>query len=158
MEMLDGLTAMQRERNLSVFGEGWALYAERLADEMGLYSNSQSLLGAVSASLLRAVRLVVDTGLHALGWRRQEAVEFMAAHVPLPERFLADEVDRYIVMPGQALSYLTGQRELLRLRDEASERLGSLFTLTGFHAAVLDSGSLPMPVLDAKLRRWASVV
>jgi uncharacterized protein (DUF885 family) len=158
MEMLDGLTAMQRERSLSVFGEGWALYAERLADEMDLYSSPENLLGAVSASLLRAVRLVVDTGLHALGWRRQEAVEFMAAHVPLPEPFLADEVDRYIVMPGQALSYLTGQRELLRLRDEASERLGSRFTLTGFHAAVLDSGSLPMPVLDAKLRRWASVV
>ena len=158
MEMLHDLTAMQRERNLSVFSEGWALYAEQLADEIGLYSDTESSLGSVSASLLRAVRLVVDTGLHALGWSRQDAIDFMAAHVPLPESFLADEVDRYIVMPGQALSYLTGKRELLRLRDAAAARLGSRFTLTGFHAAVLDSGSLPIPVLDDRLQRWVGAV
>jgi uncharacterized protein (DUF885 family) len=155
-QMLDELPAMQRQRFLPVFGEGWALYAEQLADEMGLYSDTESLLGAVSASLARAARLVVDTGLHALGWSRQQALEFMVAHVPQRESFLANEIDRYIVIPGQALSYLTGKRELLRLRDDASRQLGARFTLPGFHAAVLDSGSLPMPVLQDKICRWAA--
>jgi uncharacterized protein (DUF885 family) len=154
VQQLEELTAMQRERALSVFAEGWALYAEQLAEEMGLYSDIQGLLGAVSASLLRAARLVVDTGIHALGWSRQQAVEFLLAHVPLPESFLADEIDRYIAVPGQALSYLIGKRELLRLRDDAIRQLGARFTLRDFHTTVLDSGSLPMPVLQDKIRRW----
>ena len=156
IRILGGLPAMQRERGLPVFSEGWALYAEQLAEEMGLYSDAESLLGALAASLMRAARLVVDTGLHALGWSRQDALQFFVAHVPLPESFLANEIDRYIAFPGQALSYLIGKRELLRLRAEASHRLGARFTLPGFHAAVLDSGSLPMPVLDKKIRSWAS--
>jgi uncharacterized protein (DUF885 family) len=155
IRMLGELPAMQRERSLTVFSEGWALYAEQLAEEMGLYSDTESLLGAFAASLMRAARLVVDTGLHALGWSRQRALRFLVAHVPLPESFLANEIDRYIVIPGQALAYLTGKRELLRLRDDASHRLGPRFKLPAFHAAVLDSGSLPMPVLDAKIRSWA---
>jgi uncharacterized protein (DUF885 family) len=154
IEALDELPAMQRQRFLSVFGEGWALYAEQLAQETGLYSGTESLLGAVSASLARAARLVVDTGLHALGWTRRQALEFMVAHVPQPEPFLANEIDRYIVIPGQALSYLTGKREILRLRNDARRQLGARFTLPGFHAVVLDSGSLPMPVLQEKIRRW----
>ena len=154
IQKLDDLPAMQRQRGLSVFSEGWALYAEQLAEETGLYSNTESLLGAVAASLMRAARLVVDTGLHALGWSRQHALRFLVAHVPMPESFLANEIDRYIVVPGQALAYLTGKRELLRLREEASSRLGPRFTLPRFHAAVLDSGSLPMPVLKDKIRRW----
>jgi len=156
VQMLDGLPAMQRQRSLTVFAEGWALYAEQLAEEMGLYTDTESLLGEFAASLLRAARLVVDTGLHALGWSLGRAVEFMLAHVPLPEAFLDNEVDRYIVMPAQALSYLIGKRELMRMRDDASRRLGPRFGLPEFHAAVLDSGSLPMPVLEDKLRRWAA--
>jgi uncharacterized protein (DUF885 family) len=155
VQMLDDLPAMQRQRALTVFAEGWALYTEQLAEEMGLYADTESLLGEVSTSVMRAVRLVVDTGLHAFGWSRRRAFEFMVAHVPQPEPFLANEVDRYIVMPGQALSYLIGKRELVRLRDEASRRLGPRFTLPEFHSAVLDSGALPMRVLDEKLRRWA---
>lgn len=124
IQKLDDLPAMQRQRSLSVFSEGWALYAEQLAEETGLYSNTESLLGAVAASLMRAARLVVDTGLHALGWSRQHALRFLVAHVPMPESFLATEIDRYIVVPGQALAYLTGKRELLRLRAQASSRLG----------------------------------
>lgn len=155
VQQLDELPAMQRERALSVFGEGWALYAEQLAEEMGLYSDTESLLGSVSASLLRAARLVVDTGLHRLGWSRERALQFMVAHVPQPESFLANEIDRYIVFPGQALSYLIGKRELSRLRDDARRRLGARFTLPVFHTVVLDSGSLPMPVLQAKVLRWA---
>jgi uncharacterized protein (DUF885 family) len=156
LQMLDDLPAMQRQRSLTVFAEGWALYAEQLAEEMGLYSDTESLLGEFAASLLRAARLVVDTGLHALGWSLGRAVEFMVAHVPLPEAFLTNEVYRYIVMPAQALSYQIGKRELMRMRDDASRRLGPRFGLPEFHAAVLDSGSLPMPVLEDKLRRWAA--
>jgi len=156
IQMLSDLPAMQRQRDLSVFSEGWALYAEQLADEMGLYSHTEGLLGALAASLVRAARLVVDTGLHALGWSRQRALHFFVDHVPMPESVLANEIDRYIVLPGQALAYLIGKRELLRLRSEASGQLGPRFTLPRFHAAVLDSGSLPMPVLEDKIRRWAS--
>lgn len=152
---LDELPDMQRQRSLSVFSEGWALYAEQLADEMGLYPDTESRIGALVTSLLRAARLVVDTGLHALGWSRQHALDFCLAHVPMPEAFLADEVDRYIVYPAQAVTYLIGKRELLRLRREAEQRLGPRFALAEFHATVLDSGSLPMPVLDDKVRRWA---
>ncbi|MBV8217784.1 MAG: DUF885 domain-containing protein [Solirubrobacterales bacterium] len=155
VRMLEELPAMQRQRSLPVFSEGWALYAEQLAEEMGLYSGTEGLLGAIAASLMRAARLVVDTGLHALGWSRQQALDFMVAHVPMPESFLANEIDRYIVMPGQALAYLVGKREMLRLRNEARQRLGPSFTLCGFHATMLNSGSLPMPVLEDKIHRWA---
>ena len=156
VQMLDDLPAMQRQRSLAAFAEGWALYAEQLAEEVGLYLDTESVLGAISTSLMRAARLVVDTGLHALGWSRGQALDYYLAHVPMPEGFLASEIDRYIVMPGQALSYLIGKREVLRIRDEARDRLGPRFTLTGFHAAVLDSGSLPLPVLDQKIQAWAS--
>jgi uncharacterized protein (DUF885 family) len=156
IQMLDELPAMQRQRSLAVFSEGWALYAEQLSEETGLYSDTESLLGAVTASLMRAARLVLDTGLHALGWSRGHALDYFVAHVPMPEPFLANEIDRYIVMPGQALSYLIGKREVLRLRDEATGRMGARFTLSDFHAAVLDSGSLPMPVLEDKIRRWST--
>jgi uncharacterized protein (DUF885 family) len=156
LQMLEDLPAMQRQRSLSAFAEGWALYAEQLAEETGLYNDTESVLGAVSTSLMRAARLVVDTGLHARGWSRQEALDYSVAHVPAPEAFLANEIDRYIVMPGQALSYLIGKREIVRLRDDARGRLGARFTLTGFHDTVLDSGSLPLPVLDRKIERWSS--
>jgi uncharacterized protein (DUF885 family) len=154
IRMLDDLPDMQRQRSLSVFSEGWALYAEQLADEMGLYAGLESRIGALVTSLLRAVRLVVDTGLHALGWSRQRAIDFCLAHVPMPEAFLANEVDRYIVYPAQAVTYLIGKREMIRLRGEAERRLGSRFALPAFHAAVLDSGSLPLPVVEDKMRRW----
>jgi uncharacterized protein (DUF885 family) len=156
LQMLDELPAMQRQRGLTVYLEGWALYAEQLAEEMGLYLGTESRLGSLGPALLRAARLVVDTGLHALGWSRRRALEFMVAHVPMPEAFLANEIDRYIVMPGQALSYLIGKREIVRLRDDARRRLGPRFALPDFHAVVLDSGSLPMVVLDEKVRTWAA--
>jgi len=97
---------------------------------------------------------VVDTGLHAFGWSREQALEFLAEHVPMPREFLAGEVDRYVVMPGQALAYLTGQLEILRIREEARRRLGPAFTLPAFHAAVLDHGSLPMPTLARSIAGW----
>jgi uncharacterized protein (DUF885 family) len=154
LELLTGLPALQRQRSLAVFSEGWGLYAEQLAEEAGLYTDDRGLLGSVSASLMRAARLVVDTGIHAYGWSRERALEFMAEHVPMPREFLADEIDRYVVMPGQALAYLTGKLEILRIRDDARQRLGPAFSLPAFHGAVLDHGSLPMPTLARSITHW----
>jgi uncharacterized protein (DUF885 family) len=154
LQLLDELPALQRQRSLPVFSEGWGLYAEQLAGETGLYADDRGLLGQVSAALMRAVRLVVDTGLHAYGWSRERAVAYAVDHVPMPPEFMAAEVDRYIVMPGQALAYLTGKLEIERLRDDARRRLGPAFSLAGFHAAVLDHGSLPMPTLARGIGAW----
>jgi uncharacterized protein (DUF885 family) len=154
LQLLTDLPALQRQRSLAVFSEGWGLYAEQLAEESGLYADDRGLLGSITASLMRAARLVVDTGLHAFGWSRERALEFMAEHVPMPREFLADEIDRYVVMPGQALAYLTGKLEILRIREEARRRLGPAFSLPAFHAAILDHGSLPMPVLHRSIDGW----
>src|SRR5215472_16923827 len=154
LQRLTGLPALQRQRGLSVFSEGWGLYAEQLAEEAGLYDGDRALLGAISASLMRAARLVVDTGIHAFGWSRERALDYLAEHVPMPREVLAPEIDRYVVMPGQAVSYLTGKLEILRIRDEARQRLGPAFSLPAFHAAILDHGSLPMPVLARSIADW----
>ena len=154
LQLLTELPAMQRQRSLPVFSEGWGLYAEQLAEEAGLYLDERGLLGSISTSLMRAARLVVDTGLHFYGWSREQALEFLTAHVPMPREFLAAEVDRYVVIPGQALAYLTGKLEIIRIREQAQQRLGSGFSLAAFHAAVLDHGSLPMPVLNRSIAGW----
>ena len=137
-------------------GEGWGLYAERLADEFGLYSDDIQRIGMFGCAAFRAVRLVVDTGLHARGWSRARAREFTLAHSPMPEDFVDAEIDRYIALPGQALGYLVGQREILRLRDEARARLGAAFDIRDFHSAVLDHGSLPLAVLGQVVAEWAA--
>jgi uncharacterized protein (DUF885 family) len=154
LQLLDALPALQRQRSLPVFSEGWGLYAEQLAEEAGLYADDRGLLGAVTASLMRAVRLVVDTGLHAFGWSREQAAAYAVEHVPMPPEFMAAEIDRYIVMPGQALAYLTGKLEIERLRADARRRLGPAFSLPAFHAAVLDHGSLPLPTLRTSIAAW----
>jgi uncharacterized protein (DUF885 family) len=154
LQLLTGLPALQRQRGLPVFSEGWGLYAEQLAEEAGLYADDRGLLGSVSTALMRAVRLVVDTGIHSFGWSRERALEYAADHVPMPREFMAAEIDRYVVMPGQALAYLTGKLEITRLREEARRRLGSAFSLPAFHAAVLDHGSLPMPTLARSIGAW----
>jgi uncharacterized protein (DUF885 family) len=154
LQAIASLTAMQRDREVNVFSEGWGLYAEQLADEIGLYSGTEALIGATTMALMRAARLVIDTGLHARGWSRDRAVEYFGAHVPLPPRFCASEVDRYISWPGQALSYQTGKQQILRIRENNRSRLGESFSLPAFHSQLLDSGCLPIPVLEAKLARW----
>jgi len=154
LQLLTSLPALQRQRSLPVFSEGWGLYAEQLAEETGLYADDHALLGSFCTSLMRAARLVVDTGIHAFGWSREQALEFLVDHVPMPREFLAGEVDRYVVMPGQALAYLTGKLEILRLREAARDRLGPAFSLPDFHAAVLDHGSLPMSALDRSIAGW----
>ena len=154
LQLLTDLPALQRQRSLPVFSEGWGLYAEQLAEEAGLYADDRGLLGSISTSLMRGARLVVDTGIHAFGWSRERALEFLVEHVPMPREFLAAEIDRYVVMPGQALAYLTGKLEILRIREDAERRLGPAFSLPAFHAAVLDHGSLPMPALARSITGW----
>jgi uncharacterized protein (DUF885 family) len=134
--------------------EGWGLYSERLADEMGLYSDDLARMGLFTADSWRASRLVVDTGLHALGWTRQEAVDFLSEHTPLPRIEVESEVDRYIAYPGQALAYMVGRREIVRLRTAATETLGDRFDLKEFHDLVLRVGILPLPALARTVERW----
>jgi uncharacterized protein (DUF885 family) len=156
MQLLPDLPLLLTGFYVVPHGEGWGLYAERLADEFGLYSDEMQRLGMLGCAAWRAVRLVVDSGLHARGWSRARAREFALAHSPMPEDFVDAEIDRYIALPGQALGYLVGQREILRLRDEARARLGAAFDIRDFHSAVLDHGSLPLAVLGQVVAEWAA--
>jgi uncharacterized protein (DUF885 family) len=140
----------------TAFVEGWALYTERLADDMGLYQTDLDRLGMLASDSWRACRLVVDTGLHALGWTRQQAIDFMNAHAPVSREEIVVEVDRYIGMPGQALAYKVGQREILRLRDEARAKLGPGFDIKAFHDAVLGGATISLRVLRDRVASWAA--
>ena len=149
---LTGVPDFRKHIHNSAYAEGWGLYTERLADEMGLYSGPVDRIGMFAADSMRACRLVVDTGLHALGWSREQAVEFMVGNSPLAEGVVRPEIDRYIVTPGQATSYMVGRVEIDRMRAQAQERQGAAFSVKDFHSAVLDSGSLPLGVLDDVVR------
>lgn len=138
----------------SGFGEGWALYSERLAKEMGLYSTDLYQFGDLGEQALRAARLVVDPGLAVLGWSRQQALDYMVAHVPESRVALESEVDRYIADPGQATAYMIGRLEIERLRREAETRLGKEFDIREFHDRVLESGSVPLSFLHSHIEAW----
>jgi len=140
------------------FNEGWGLYSERLAEEMGLYSGDLALLGMLSFAALRACRLVIDTGVHHFGWSREQAVEFGWQHTATTREHIGSEVDRYICWPGQALAYTIGQREIVRLRERSQSALGDRFDIVAFHGAVLGSGALPLGVLDRNIARWTAGV
>lgn len=141
---------------LCAFNEGWGLYAERLADEIGLYSSPVTRLGMLSFAALRACRLVVDTGMHHLGWSRQQAIDFMESHTATTSANARNEIDRYIAWPGQALAYVTGKREIVRLRERARQALGPRFDLRAFHHAVLRNGAIPLTLLDEEIERWTA--
>lgn len=138
----------------SGFGEGWGLYSERLADELGLFSSDVDRMGLLSNEALRAARLVVDAGMHALGWTRQQAIDYMIANTAESRDDVVSEVDRYIAVPGQATSYMLGNLEIRRLREEAASRLGAAFDLRAFHDLVLEDGAVPLSLLRAKVERW----
>lgn len=138
----------------SGFGEGWGLYAEELANEMGLYSGDLAQLGRLSASAFRAARLVVDPGLHVLGWSREQAIDYMLAHTVNSRETATSEVDRYIINPGQATAYMMGRLEISRLRAEAERRLGPSFDVRAFHDRVLGQGRVPLPFLREEIERW----
>jgi uncharacterized protein (DUF885 family) len=151
---LEGLPVFQRMLGSTAFSEGWGLYAERLSDEMGLYSGDLDRFGILSYDAWRAGRLVVDTGMHALGWSRDRAIRFLVEHTALGENNIENEVDRYIVWPGQALAYKIGQLEILRLREMARDRLGARFDIKGFHDAALGSGAVSLPALAQLIEGW----
>jgi uncharacterized protein (DUF885 family) len=151
---LTGLPEFRRHLGVTAFDEGWGLYTERLADEMGLYSSDLDRLGVLSFDAWRACRLVLDTGLHALGWSRQQAIDYMTENSPVAVNNIVNEVDRYIVWPGQALAYKTGQLEILRLRAWARNALGARFDIRAFHDAVLGQGAVPLPVLGSLVARY----
>ncbi len=154
----EGLPALRAYLGDNAFVEGWALYSERLADELGLYSSDLDRLGMLSFDAWRACRLVVDTGLHAMGWTRDEAIAYMTANTLLAENNVVNEVDRYIAWPGQALGYKLGQLEILRLRALARARLGADFSLAEFHDRVLGNGALALEVLADEIERWLAGV
>jgi uncharacterized protein (DUF885 family) len=149
------LPRFRRLAEFTAFVEGWALYTERLADEMGLYSGDLERFGMLSFDSWRACRLVVDTGIHAMGWSRDRAVEFMRDNSPLAFNNVENEVDRYIAMPGQALAYMVGRLEIERLRAEAEAKLGAEFNVMGFHDALLEHGSVPLNTLSRLMDEWA---
>src|SRR5579859_3275156 len=138
----------------SAYGEGWALYAEQLGKEVGFYQDPVSDYGRLSSELFRAVRLVVDTGIHAKGWSRDQVVEFMRKSGAVDEPTIQSETDRYISWPAQALSYKLGQLKIRELRDRAQKELGSRFDIRTFHDEMLDGGTLPLDLLEARTDKW----
>jgi len=151
---LEGLPMVRRHMGIGAFVEGWGLYAEQLADEMGMYSSDTQLLGKLSFDAWRSARLVVDTGLHAMGWSRDRAIRYLEEHTLADHRNIENEVDRYISWPGQALGYKLGELEILKLRSEAKAALGSRFNLATFHDLVLNDGPITLPLLRAKIEAW----
>jgi uncharacterized protein (DUF885 family) len=158
-QTLTELPAYRRYLDAEVCGyvEGWGLYSERLADEMGLYTSDLARLGMLSFDALRACRLVVDTGMHHLGWSRQRAMQFMWDNTATTHANVRNEIDRYISWPGQALAYMIGRREIRRLRSVAENRLGSRFDLRAFHGAVLGNGAVPLGVLEQVVLGWIDI-
>jgi uncharacterized protein (DUF885 family) len=138
----------------SAFVEGWALYSESLGDDLGMYKDPYSRFGQLSYEMWRAVRLVVDTGMHSMGWSRDQAIQFFKDNTGKTDQDITVEVDRYIVWPGQALAYKIGQLKIRELRTEAEHRLGAKFNVRTFHDAVLENGALPLNVLEPRVRQW----
>ena len=151
---LGDLPAFRRELGFTAFVEGWALYAETLGLEIGLYPDAASRFGYLQMQVFRAARLVVDTGLHAFGWPREQAIDYLVATTGLDRALCAAEVDRYTASPGQALAYMTGQLKIVELRRRAEARLADRFDLRRFHNVVLDQGALPLPVLETVVDAW----
>jgi len=144
----------RRTLNHSAFAEGWGLYSERLGKEVGFYENPYSDFGRLGYEMWRAVRLVVDTGIHAFGWTRQQAVDYLSSHTALTEKSINDQIDRYISWPGQALSYKIGEIKIRQLRAKAEQALGKKFDIRAFHDTVIGQGSLPLDVLEDVINEW----
>ena len=137
--------------------EGWGLYAESLGRELGLYQDPYQYFGALTAEAWRAARLVVDTGMHAKGWTREQAMNYMRDNTAIGEADVVAEVERYIAIPGQALAYKIGQLKIRELRNRAEQKLGGRFNVRSFHRQVLQDGAMPLAVLDDKINRWMAV-
>lgn len=152
----EDLPAFRRFGGQTAFVEGWALYAETLGEELGLYTDPYQRIGALTNDIWRANRLVVDTGLHALGWTREQAIDWMESNCPITRTNAIAEVERYMAMPGQALAYKIGQLKIRELRRKAEDRLGDRFDIKAFHRQVLADGSMPLTLLERKIVNWMS--
>ncbi len=151
-----GIHPIGRYLGNSGYAEGWGLYAERLADEMHLFSGDLDRLGMLSSQALRAVRLVVDSGIHTMGWTRKQAIDYMLAHTAEAPEDVSAEIDRYIIYQGQATAYMLGKLEITRAREEAKQTMGRNFNIKQFHDRVLEDGAVPVSFLHEKIRRWAA--
>lgn len=151
---LDNLPEFRRNSYLSAYGEGWALYCEKLGIEAGFYQDPYSQFGRLSYEMWRAIRLVVDTGMHAKDWSRAKAIEFMESNTALSKHNVKTEIDRYIAWPGQALSYKLGELKILELREKAEKALGLKFDLRKFHDEILSYGPVTLPILEQQIDRW----
>jgi uncharacterized protein (DUF885 family) len=145
---------IRRMADFTAYAEGWGLYAESLGDQLGLYSDPYSKFGQLTYDMWRAIRLVVDTGMHVKGWTRQQAIEYFMANAPKSELDITNEIDRYIAWPGQALAYKVGQMKILELRATARQGLGPKFDIREFHDLVLSTGAVPLSVLERVVREW----
>ncbi len=155
---LTDLPRFRRFGGETAFSEGWGLYAESLGPELGVYTDPAMLFGALSAELWRAIRLVTDTGIHAKGWTRQQVLDYMYANSATAETQAVSEAERFIVIPGQALAYKIGELKIRELRTRAEKALGERFDIKAFHRQVLQDGSLPLDLLEAKIDRWVATV
>ena len=151
---MENVPEFRKHVGYSAFVEGWALYSESLGEELGLYKDPYSKFGQLSYEMWRAVRLVVDTGMHSMGWTRDQAIQFFKDNTGKTDQDITVEVDRYIVWPGQALAYKIGQLKILELRVEAEKKLGAKFDVRKFHDAVLENGAVPLNVLEAHTKQW----
>ncbi|AFL89440.1 hypothetical protein Terro_3222 [Terriglobus roseus DSM 18391] len=151
---LTGIPTFRKQGGYTAFQEGWGLYAERLGKDVGFYTNPNDDYGRLNADVWRAIRLVVDTGVHSKGWTRQQMVDFFHEHSAIDDSSIEAEVDRYIAIPSQALAYKSGQLMILELRERAKAKLGPKFNLKAFHDEVLDSGALPLDVLEHRVDAW----
>lgn len=154
---IEGLPRFRRQAGFTAFIEGWGLYSERLGDEMGLYEDDLSRFGMLTYQAWRACRLVVDTGLHAMKWTREQAIAFFMENVTMTETEVLNEVDRYIIWPGQALAYMIGKREIFALREEARAKMGAKFDIKDFHDVVLRNGAIPLFTLRRLVHDWAGI-
>ena len=144
----------RKNPSYTAFVEGWGLYSESLGEEMGFYQDPYSKFGQLTYEMWRAIRLVVDTGMHYLGWTREQAIDFFKENAGKSEHDIVVEVDRYIVWPGQALAYKIGELKIKELRAYATEKLGDGFDIRAFHDEVLGKGAVPLSVLEANIKSW----
>ena len=153
---LEGIPEFQKDSSFTAYTEGWGLYTEELAKDMGFYQDPYSDFGRLAMELWRACRLVVDTGIHSKKWSREQAINYLLENTPNPKNDSVKAIERYIAMPGQATAYMIGKLKIMELREWAHKELGEQFDIRGFHAQILKDGPVPLNILEQKIKRWVA--